>query len=102
MTNSNKLKPCPWPSCGSDSVRIRTRYIQSFVWCAACDAKGPHGANEAEATRLWNERAGGDVAGIEISADGTSVTVTRDGYCYKYDLADFCSEKGATDANGHE
>lgn len=73
-------RPCPF--CGGRyTTRVpvggfrsanRDRY---YVFCPACDARGPIGNGKPEADRLWDERKGPGVIGgdgnvIEVSFGG--------------------------------
>lgn len=99
---SDKLKPCPF--CGSDDVKYIPR-IASFVKCKNCLTEGPAANSEAEAARLWNDRAG-DVDQPEIeyptfSADGSKLFVIKNGEVKEYSMGEdykrLFGEKGATD-----
>lgn len=109
---SNKLKPCPWPSCGSEAVEVQ--YLDNIsVVCSECGANGPvvhpraAGIVDAcqEAARLWNERAGDgaqpEIEYTAISADGSRFFVIENGEVKEYSMGEdyrrLFGEKGNTD-----
>ena len=63
-TIAEPLKPyvAPCPFCGNDDSRVvHYGHTGSRVWvyCNVCECEGPaSGRGEADAIRLWNERAG--------------------------------------------
>lgn len=47
----DKIKPCPF--CGSKNLYVQNN-AGNYIFCRDCDAYGPNGKDEEEATRLWN------------------------------------------------
>ncbi len=62
MTNI-KLKPCPFPTCGSDDTGIYAAHslegLGGIEWagkCKKCNSQGPTRTTTKEASKAWNAR----------------------------------------------
>jgi len=65
---TDELRPCPWPECRSEVLRIAVAWAtEYYICCPVCEASGPVAQSEEEAVRLWNNREGFDSAGAERS-----------------------------------
>jgi hypothetical protein len=53
MSETEELKPCPWPEC-EGNADVKSDMPPFFVQCRACECQGPHCETEDEARSAWN------------------------------------------------
>jgi Lar family restriction alleviation protein len=61
MTETEKLKPCPFDGAEGDALEMFTGHdgeSQTFnVRCGYCEAEGPMKRTPEESIKAWNQRA---------------------------------------------